>query len=86
VRRWVPKAYAGQPIYTFETGGSTGVPKSRINIHDFRIVPNIVLDRLGRGYAIDRFTCGGCHRSHEKVPQTFRSQSDLIRFVERIAP
>jgi hypothetical protein len=37
VRRWVPKAYADSPIYTFETGGSTGVPKSRINIDDFRI-------------------------------------------------
>jgi len=36
VRRWVPRAYANQPIYTFETGGSTGVPKSRININDFR--------------------------------------------------
>ena len=37
MRRWVPKAYADKPIYTFETGGSTGVPKSRINIDDFRI-------------------------------------------------
>lgn len=37
VRRWVPKAYADRPIYSFETGGSTGVPKSRINIEDFRI-------------------------------------------------
>ena len=37
VRRWAPKAYADRPIYTFETGGSTGVPKSRINIDDFRI-------------------------------------------------
>ena len=37
VRRWVPKAYASKPIYVFETGGSTGVPKSRINIEDFRI-------------------------------------------------
>ncbi len=36
VRRWVPKAFASSPIYTFETGGSTGVPKSRININDFR--------------------------------------------------
>jgi len=36
VRRWVPKAFANDPIYTFETGGSTGVPKSRININDFR--------------------------------------------------
>jgi hypothetical protein len=37
VRRWVPKGYAGRPVYTFETGGSTGVPKSRINIEDFRL-------------------------------------------------
>lgn len=37
VRRWVPKAYQGRPIYVFETGGTTGVPKSRINIEDFRI-------------------------------------------------
>src|SRR5512145_67025 len=37
VRRWVPKAYADKPIYVFETGGSTGVPKSRIAHEDFRI-------------------------------------------------
>jgi hypothetical protein len=37
VRRWVPRAYADRPISVFETGGSTGVPKSRININDFRI-------------------------------------------------
>jgi hypothetical protein len=37
VRRWVPRAYQNRPITTFETGGSTGVPKSRINIDDFRI-------------------------------------------------
>jgi len=36
VRRWVPRAYQDRPICTFETGGSTGVPKSRINIDDFR--------------------------------------------------
>ncbi|MBO0799874.1 MAG: hypothetical protein J2P31_13725 [Blastocatellia bacterium] len=35
--RWIPRAYAGQPTYVFETGGSTGIPKSRININDFRI-------------------------------------------------
>ena len=23
VRRWVPKAYVGRPVYVFETGGST---------------------------------------------------------------
>jgi len=37
VRRWVPKGLADRPVYVFETGGSTGVPKSRINIEDFRI-------------------------------------------------
>ena len=37
VRRWVPKGYAGKPIYVFETGGTTGIPKSRINHEDFRI-------------------------------------------------
>ncbi len=37
VRRWVPKALAGEPLYVFETGGSTGLPKSRINIRDFQI-------------------------------------------------
>jgi hypothetical protein len=37
VRKWVPKALANQPVYVFETGGSTGVPKTRINLHDFQI-------------------------------------------------
>lgn len=37
VRRWVPLAYADRPIYVFETGGSTGVPKTRINVDDFRV-------------------------------------------------
>ncbi|MDQ3755437.1 MAG: hypothetical protein M3371_12005 [Acidobacteriota bacterium] len=37
VRRWVPRAYADRPVYVFETGGSTGVPKSRISVEDFRI-------------------------------------------------
>lgn len=37
VRRWVPKGFGDRPVYVFETGGSTGVPKSRVNIEDFRI-------------------------------------------------
>jgi hypothetical protein len=37
VRRWVPKALQHRPIYVFETGGTTGIPKSRISIDDFRI-------------------------------------------------
>ncbi|MGF1582574.1 MAG: hypothetical protein ACFCD0_24890 [Gemmataceae bacterium] len=37
VRRWVPKAYSDKPLYVFETGGTTGVPKSRVVWEDFRI-------------------------------------------------
>ncbi len=37
VRRWVPKGLAGKPIYVFETGGSTGVPKSRVVSEDHKI-------------------------------------------------
>lgn len=36
VRRWIPKGYEGRPFSVFETGGSTGLPKSRINFDDFR--------------------------------------------------
>jgi hypothetical protein len=46
VRRWVPAAYANRPVYVFETGGSTGVPKSRINIDDFRIDYELFSDTL----------------------------------------
>jgi phenylacetate-coenzyme A ligase PaaK-like adenylate-forming protein len=37
VRRWVPKALQDKPIYVFETGGTTGIPKSRVVVDDFRI-------------------------------------------------
>jgi phenylacetate-coenzyme A ligase PaaK-like adenylate-forming protein len=50
VRRWVPKAYASKPVYVFETGGSTGVPKSRINIEDFRIDYQLFSDTLPEEY------------------------------------
>src|SRR5262245_57964720 len=46
VRRWVPRAYKDKPVYVFETGGSTGVPKSRINIDDFRIDYEMFSDTL----------------------------------------
>src|SRR5918998_5872758 len=34
VRRWVPKALQDRPIYVFETGGTTGIPKSRTVVED----------------------------------------------------
>jgi phenylacetate-coenzyme A ligase PaaK-like adenylate-forming protein len=50
VRRWVPRGYADRPVYVFETGGSTGVPKSRINIEDFRIDYSLFSDTLPDEY------------------------------------
>lgn len=37
INRWIPQGLAGKPTYVFETGGTTGVPKSRMVIDDFRI-------------------------------------------------
>jgi hypothetical protein len=54
VRRWVPKAYAHRPIYVFETGGTTGVPKSRVSIDDFRVDYELFSDTLPE----DRFPRG----------------------------
>ena len=36
VRRWVPQGLKDKPVYVFETGGTTGIPKSRVAIDDFR--------------------------------------------------
>jgi hypothetical protein len=37
VQRWVPRGLAGKPVFVFETGGTTGIPKTRINCDDFRV-------------------------------------------------
>jgi phenylacetate-coenzyme A ligase PaaK-like adenylate-forming protein len=37
VRRFQPKALWNKPTYVFETGGTTGIPKSRVVVDDFRI-------------------------------------------------
>lgn len=50
VRRWVPKAYEDKPIYVFETGGTTGIPKSRVVIDDFRIDYELFSDTLPDEY------------------------------------
>ncbi|MEL7263249.1 MAG: hypothetical protein AAFN70_00435 [Planctomycetota bacterium] len=34
IDRWVPKGHAGKPVYVFETGGTTGIPKSRMVVED----------------------------------------------------
>ena len=35
ISQWVPRAYLGKkPVYVFETGGTTGIPKTRIVVED----------------------------------------------------
>ncbi len=46
VRRWVPKPLADKPTFVFETGGSTGVPKTRVNQRDFQTDDEIFGDQL----------------------------------------
>src|SRR6476659_7001765 len=36
VQRWIPKGLAGKPVFVFETGGTTGIPKTRVACEDFR--------------------------------------------------
>ena len=50
VTRWVPKGIKGKPIYVFETGGTTGIPKSRIASEDFRIDYELFSDTLPDEY------------------------------------
>jgi phenylacetate-coenzyme A ligase PaaK-like adenylate-forming protein len=50
VRRWVPKAFADKPVYVFETGGTTGTPKSRIAMDDFRTDYSLFSDTLPEKY------------------------------------
>ena len=50
VRRWVPKGLADRGVYVFETGGTTGLPKSRIVIDDFKIDYEMMSDTLPDKY------------------------------------
>lgn len=50
VRRWVPQGLADRPVYVFETGGTTGIPKSRIAIDDFRTDYSLFSDTLPDRY------------------------------------
>jgi phenylacetate-coenzyme A ligase PaaK-like adenylate-forming protein len=46
VRRWLPRGLKDRPAFIFETGGSTGVPKSRLNLEDFQRDYEIFGDNL----------------------------------------
>ena len=50
VQRWIPKGLAGKPAYVFETGGTTGIPKSRVAMEDFRIDYEAFSDTLPKKY------------------------------------
>ncbi len=46
VQRWIPKALAGKPVFVFETGGTTGTPKTRVAFQDFRTDYELFSDTL----------------------------------------
>ena len=46
VTRWIPKGFKDKPWYVFETGGTTGIPKSRVVADDFRIDYEMFSDSL----------------------------------------
>ena len=50
VRRWVPKALQDKPIYVFETGGTTGIPKSRVVVEDHWTDYELFSDTLPEKY------------------------------------
>ena len=50
VRRWVPQPFADKPLFVFETGGTTGIPKSRVVVEDHRIDYEVFSDTLPDEY------------------------------------
>jgi phenylacetate-coenzyme A ligase PaaK-like adenylate-forming protein len=46
VNRWIPRGLKDKSWYVFETGGTTGVPKSRVVADDFRIDYEMFSDSL----------------------------------------
>ena len=36
IQRWIPAGLKGKGVYVFETGGTTGIPKSRMQIDDWK--------------------------------------------------
>ena len=46
VRKWVPKGNAVKPMYVFGTGGSPGVPKSRVVSEDHKIDYELFIETL----------------------------------------
>jgi len=37
IQRWIPQGLKGKAVYVFETGGTTGIPKSRMQMDDWKI-------------------------------------------------
>ena len=50
MQRWIPKGLAGKPVFVFETGGTTGIPKTRVAFEDFRTDYELFSDTLPDEY------------------------------------
>ena len=45
-----PRGSQGKPVYVFETGGTTGIPKTRVAFEDFRTDYELFSDTLPDEY------------------------------------
>ncbi len=50
VSRWIPQGLKGKPAYVFETGGTTGIPKSRVCLEDHWIDYEMFSETLPEKY------------------------------------
>ena len=58
VQRWIPKGLAGKPVFVFETGGTTGMPKTRVAFDDFRTDYELFSDDAARRVSSRRARTG----------------------------
>jgi phenylacetate-coenzyme A ligase PaaK-like adenylate-forming protein len=83
VRRWVPKSLADKPIYVFETGGTTGIPKSRVAMNDFRTDYELFGDALPDEHSCSaprgRAACAWRSSTSPSIGEVSASASTSIR-------
>ena len=94
VRRWVPRGLADKPAYVFETGGTTGIPKSRVAIERPHQSPGPARDRPHLGVCLSRQGTrparhrreapGGDRAARQRAPggNRIRVTAQLIRIAD----
>ena len=73
VQRWVPRGLAGKPVFVFETGGTTGIPKTRIKMNDSATLTGMVM--------IGMIADGMCQRKTRMMIETMMISSVSFPFT-----